>query len=233
MGCISRHYHLILLMTEFDSNYIKGGIGGNTTIEKSQIIVKLKKGEYGNPKGLRFNYCPPNIENATVFTLEYTVKFPDDFDPVKGGKLPGFNGDEFCSRVMFRRNDGTNQNRFGAEMYLHGPRQIDGDYNKMPGFKANDKYGDSLYSYYYWFEKGVENNLLFSIKLNDVGMANGTILLKINQITHKYERYTFRTKDSTSVSSILFCMFFGGSNESWAPTKDEIIIFDNIRTTFS
>jgi hypothetical protein len=48
--------------------------------------------------GAEFYAAPLDISQASNVTLEYAVYFPEDFDWVKGGKLPGlFGGHESCS----------------------------------------------------------------------------------------------------------------------------------------
>ena len=42
--------------------------------------------------GASFNVYPNGVLNGEIGTVEYDVYFPDEFDFVKGGKLPGLIG---------------------------------------------------------------------------------------------------------------------------------------------
>lgn len=218
-------------MEDFDRTYIRGGVGGDASFN-TQLTTVLPKGAFGGPSGLRMQYAPPSAKGATTGAMSYRVYVPADFDPVLGGKLPGFNADEFCARVMFRRTNTKNAAQFGGEMYLHGPAQLDPGYTQVPGFVGNDDHGDSLYRYYFWFNKGQWNDVSYSITLNTPGSANGTLSLTVNGTTQTYSKYMFREHASTTIDCVLYTVFYGGSTSAYAPKKDETIILDRMKFSF-
>ncbi len=191
-----------------------------------QIAVTLPAGKFGGASGARLEYANPD---PTRLAVSYRVWLPADFQPVLGGKLGfGANGDEFCVRNMWRRVDKTDPSRVGAEIYVHGPEQIDPAYPNLPGFKRSDSSGDSLFQYYFWLKKGAWNTVSLACTLNDPGVANGVIDCTINGYRAIYNKYTFRTTEATQITSALFQSFYGGSAASWAPTADQELVFDRI-----
>jgi len=204
-------------------NFYPPKFSGNVTFS-TKITCKLPANQYGGSSGLRFELPVNSTKNTTI---SYDIYFPIDFDPVFGGKVfGGINGSEFCIRNMFRRNL-SDSSKFGGEIYVHGPTQLDPDYHLIPGFK--NSIGDSLFQYYFTFNKGTFNSVKLSIQLNDVGKANGIISCTINNVTKTYSKYTFITKKDSGITSALFQTFYGGDNISYAPKKESEIKIENIK----
>ena len=210
----------------FDSgSIVNGSIGGNTEIEDNIITSTHKKGEYGGPKGLRIRYRPKELP-CLQGTLKYKVFFPPDFEIIKGGKLPGLcggcdcNHTGFATRLMWRR-------KADGEVYCHGPKQSESYYQQ--NWTYNPKFGDSLGRGNFKFLLGQWNSVALYLKLNDVGIDNGIIHLTVNgQPAFEYSNYIFRECDRTSIDTILFVMFYGGSDQSWAPNKDTFAKFKDL-----
>lgn len=195
----------------------------------TQIGVTLPAGKFGGSSGARLEVPNPDPEKLAV---SYRVWLPADFQPVLGGKLGfGANGDEFCVRNMWRRVDKTDATRIGAEIYVHGPAQRDPAYTKLPGFKRSDASGDSLFQYYFWLKKGAWNTVSLACTLNTPGAADGVIDCTINGYRAVYNKYTFRTKAATTITSALFQSFYGGSTADWAPTAEQDLVYDQIDIT--
>lgn len=198
-------------------------VGGDTEINNDEIKVGFKKGEYGGPKGLRIRIRPLYFP-VMASTLSYKLYLPEDFEVIKGGKLPGFSGacgchDGFCTRIMWRRHLDT-------EIYCHGPKQ-DEDYYKN-SFIFNPKYGDSIGRGKAKLTTGW-NTVSLSIRLNDIGKSNGVMRMNINGTMYSFEQYRFRECEHIKIDTVLLVMFYGGSNTSWAPTKDTYAIFKDIK----
>lgn len=204
-------------------NFATPKFSGNVTFS-TKINTILPANQFGGSSGLRFEL--PVTNNKKV-SISYDIYFPIDFDPVFGGKVfGGINGPEFCTRNMFRRNL-SDSSKFGGEIYVHGPKQLDPNYNSIPGFKSST--GDSLFQYYFTFNKGSFNSIKLSVQLNDPGKANGIISCTINNVTKTYSRYTFITKKESVITSALFQTFYGGDNISYAPKKAFEIKIENIK----
>ena len=211
-------------MSLFDS-IVNGSVGGHTHVENGQIKSVHKQGEYGGPKGLRILFRPKTLPCLSG-TLSYCVYFPSDFEIIKGGKLPGLcggchcNHTGFATRLMWRR-------KMDGEVYVHGPLQSKDYYKK--NWIYNPKYGDSLGRGAYKFKLGDWNSVKLECRLNDVGSYNGYIKLTVNDIVvFEYTGYSFRDCENCKIDTILFVMFYGGSDQSWAPNKDTYALFKEI-----
>eukprot|EP00834_Sanchytrium_tribonematis_P003640 NODE_147_length_15617_cov_0.576750.p12 type:complete len:230 gc:universal NODE_147_length_15617_cov_0.576750:3648-2959(-) len=211
---------------KFIVNGTENGIGGHTQLTNDEIVTHFKAYQYGNPNGMRIKFKPPILPTNQI-TLSYSVYFPPDFIINKGGKLPGLcggckcNHDGFCIRPMWRR-------QFDNEIYVHGPPQSTDYYNH--NFIYNPKYGDSLYRGASQFKLGEWNHIQIAIQLNKIGSNDGIIQFKVNhQFIFEYKSYIFRTCPHIQIDTILFVMFYGGSDVSWSPNQDTYAKFKDIQ----
>lgn len=151
-------------------------------------------------------------------TLSYYVRFSEDFDFVKGGKLPGlFGGEEisggkipdgtdgFSTRYMWRKNG-------DGEVYSYLP--------------TSDKFGTSIGRGAWQFKPGVWHHLVQEVTLNQPGQENGRIRVWVDgkQVLDR-EGLLFRTTDQLKIEGIFFSTFFGGGDPSWATPKDVYVDF--------
>ena len=163
-------------------------------------------------------YADLGIAPHDSLRLSYYLRFADDFDFVKGGKLPGlFGGDGasggnipdgtngFSTRFMWRRNG-------DGEVYAYRPTSKD--------------YGTSIGRGNWQFQPGTWHHLEQEIKLNSPGQADGQIKVWLDGVqVLDIEGITFRYVDSLKIDGIFFSTFFGGGNSSWATPKDTYIDF--------
>ncbi len=163
-------------------------------------------------------YADLGIAPHESLRLSYYLRFADDFDFVKGGKLPGLFGgngasggnipdgtDGFSTRFMWRRNG-------DGEVYAYLPTSKD--------------YGTSIGRGNWQFQPGIWHHLEQEIKLNSPGQANGQIKVWLDGVqVLDIEGITFRYVDSLKIDGIFFSTFFGGGDSSWATPKDTHIDF--------
>lgn len=150
--------------------------------------------------------------------LRYWVWFPQDFDFVKGGKLPGLYGGEhtsggdipdgtngFSTRYMWRA-DGQ------GEVYAYLPSSVD--------------HGSSLGRGAWTFPRGRWACLEQRVHLNEPGRADGVIDVWFDgtQVLHA-DSLTFRTTPDLQIDGLFFSTFFGGGDSSWASPKDQVARF--------
>ena len=199
--------------------------GGHIEMTDDILTVTHKQGEYGGPKGMNIRFKPKSMP-CEEGTLRYKVMLPKEFDIAKGGKLPGLCGGcqcghtGFATRLMWRRG-------LDGEVYCHGPKQSSLYYKQ--NWIYDEKYGDSLARGAYKFKTDEWNAIELYLKLNDPQHCNGTIRLTVNgSIVFNYTEYVFRECSHIKIDTILFVMFYGGSNESWAPTKESKAYFKDI-----
>ncbi len=155
---------------------------------------------------------------TNTLRLSYYLRFSENFDFVKGGKLPGlFGGTEvsggenpdgtngFSTRFMWRKNG-------DGELYAYLP--------------SSKKYGTSIGRGNWQFVPGKWHHLEQEVKLNQPGSNNGrvTVWLDGKKVLDERE-ITFRTTDALKIEGIFFSTFFGGGDTSWATPKDVEVDF--------
>ncbi|THG98651.1 hypothetical protein EW145_g7390, partial [Phellinidium pouzarii] len=137
--------------------------------------------------GADFYATPLPLGNASNVTLEYSVYFPDDFDWVNGGKLPGLygghmtcsGGDDattcFSTRLMWRAGG-------AGELYLYAPKdkQTYALCHAPPESVCDAAYGLSVGRGSFKFIPGAWTNVRQSVSLNTPGEQDGGFRLEVN-----------------------------------------------------
>lgn len=174
--------------------------------------------------GASWRYPFPRQESAEV---KYTVRFDEDFDFVKGGKLPGLCGgpmtvtggdkvdglEGFSARLMWRA-DGR------GEAYVYHMNQP-------------DKYGDQIpFPDDFRFPRGESVQVRLQIIMNTPGERDGELRVWITtpsgsepKLVVEKTDLELRAEDRYGVDGLLFNTFFGGSSSEWAPKKEEFAEF--------
>ena len=169
--------------------------------------------KYDAPLGGTQFYAELGIPGADSLRLSYYLRFSDNFDFVKGGKLPGLFGgkgasggrvpngvDGFSTRFMWRKyGDG--------EVYAYLP--------------TSEHYGTSIGRGNWRFQAGTWHHIEQEVVLNEPGKSNGRIRVWLDgNLVLERSGLLFRTIDTLKVDGIFFCTFFGGSDPSWSTPKD-------------
>jgi len=171
--------------------------------------------------------------------LSYEVAFDKDFDWVKGGKLPGLRGgndingcdggkqpngtDCFSTRLMWRNNA-------QGEAYAY-VNPVD-NLCKDNYVDCNDDFGTSMGRGLFGFTPGAWNKVSLLVRLNNPpNKANGILQLYYNdELAVNQTNLQYRSADKiNSVGGLFFSTFYGGSDSSWAPPKDEHSYFRNFQ----
>lgn len=170
--------------------------------------------------------------------LQFKVQFESDFEFVKGGKLPGLCGsqcktggnipsgdDGWSARHMWRAGG-------DAVQYLY--------YFGQPGTYGLDVPFDDGTSGQLSFALSQWATITEQVILNtvntkgtpeltdDVGNADGKVCSWFNnELSACDSGYVFRTRDTMHVNYFYLSTFHGGSDATWAPTKDVHVRFDD------
>lgn len=145
--------------------------------------------------------------------LRYFVRFPSDFDFVKGGKLPGFYGgtnisggnipngsDGFSTRFMWR-SEGQ------GEVYAYLP--------------SSTKFGTSLGRGSFRFVPGKWHCIEQELNLNTPGQPDGQVRVWLDsEPVFEQAQLFFRSVGELRIEGVFFSTFFGGGDPSWAPPRD-------------
>jgi len=152
-------------------------------------------------------------------TLTYYVRFKPGYEWVKGGKLPGLYGGDspsggastangFSTRMMWRK-DGQ------GELYLYA-------------MNKSNQYGDSIGRGAFYFVSGRWTKVTQEVILNDVGYDNGVARVWIDDVpVFELDGIIYRDSTAVMINGIMSTIFFGGSNSTWAATRDEYVDHGN------
>lgn len=155
--------------------------------------------------------------------LEYKLRFSEDFDWIKGGKLPGLSGgrtnvggnppngkDGWSVRFMWR-TDGI------GSAYVYHPDQP-------------RKWGEHFRLDNFWFEKGLVHTIGLEVIMNTPGKHDGIIRAWLDGVLVVEETaIRFRDIADLKIDTLHFGTIFGGHTANWAPGKDEHIDFGSFQ----
>lgn len=173
----------------------------------------------GAPLGGAQFYANLGLAPQNRLRLSYYLRFSENFDFVKGGKLPGLFGGEGASGGD--NPDGTN----GFSTRLMWRRQGDGEvYAYLP--TAREEYGTSIGRGSWRFRPGVWHHIEQEVTLNRPGSANGRVRVWFDgTLVLNQGGLRFRTVDRLQINGLFFSTFFGGNDPSWATPQDVYIDF--------
>lgn len=184
---------------------------------KNSVTPSLSRKE-GVPVGGGQFLADLGMPPADAMRLSYYLRFSENFDFVKGGKLPGlFGGNEISGGEI---PDGTN----GFSTRLMWRRDGDGEvYAYLP---TSDEYGTSIDRGAWRFVPGRWYHIEQEVVLNEPGQENGRIRLWVDgaQVIDR-DDVMFRTTDELKIEGIFFSTFFGGGDLSWATPEDVYVDF--------
>lgn len=239
----SGQYDRDMIRDALDVSFCKGADEGRVFIEdfpnQGKVLkVKYPKGKVKtNDSGMHTKvYWEDTGENLEELYISYMVYFPEDFEFRAGGKLPGLSyqtSERNMSLRLMWRYDGL------AEFYVH--------YNTEPswdGWHASINW--SLIDPYeepngnpqpdqVKFKKGQWNKIELYNKLNTPGQNNGIMRAWLNgqlaiNITDNGD-YRQSDEGDIHLNSIYLSTFFGGSDETFQPTKDIYAYFDDFKVS--
>ncbi len=168
--------------------------------------------EHGSPEGGMQVFLPFTSSARESAHLRFWVRFPEDFEFARGGKLPGLYGgtevsggeepdgtDGFSTRLMWR-GEGD------AEVYLYAPGES----------------GTSLGRGEWTWRRGVWQCVEQRVELNRPAEDDGSVTVWVDgreAFTEAGMRY--RTVEDLRIDGVFFSTFYGGADPSWAPTEDQ------------
>ncbi|KAG9024223.1 hypothetical protein FRB95_011937 [Tulasnella sp. JGI-2019a] len=172
--------------------------------------------------------------------LSYEVAFPQGFQFVKGGKLPGLRGgpltsgcgsggnqpdgeDCFSMRLMWRAL-GTGE----AYAYIPEANNLCSESNIICN---DDGFGVSISRAVFSFTPTEWTRITMLVQLNDPGYANGRMWLYYNDLQAiRQDDLYYRSSDAiNSIQGLFFSTFFGGNDASWATPVTQNTYFRNIQ----
>jgi hypothetical protein len=167
-------------------------------------------------------YAKLGLPGQDSLRLSYYVRFSENFDFVKGGKLPGLFGgigntggnipdgdDGFSTRFMWRRSG-------EGEVYAYLP--------------TSEEYGTSIGRGSWSFRPDTWYHLEQEITLNQPGQSNGRVRIWVDdRLLFDREDLMFRSAETLKIEGILFSTFFGGGDPSWATPNEAFADFADFK----
>ena len=199
-----------------------GGEGSFLRVRYPEDSVNFGSADDETPLGGAAFYAP--FADAQASCLHYRVRFPEDFEFAKGGKLPGlYAGEAPSGGEKVSGKDGWSIRlmwREGGEGELY-------EYV----FNKKGKYGLSAGRGLFTFPRGRWVDVDLEVVVNDLDERNGTARLWIDgRLVIEQSDLVYATDDdSPREGGLMFSTFFGGSSESWASPKDQHVDFADFR----
>ncbi|MFO7776313.1 MAG: hypothetical protein R6W89_10990 [Candidatus Hydrogenedentota bacterium] len=178
----------------------------------------LKADYVGYDEGSRRIVLRDTLDKAmSEATLSYDVKFPEEFQFVRGGKLHGLGPESPVSGGHDRE-----PHRWSARVTFSGDESV------------RTYVYDQTEGVTYGVGRSPDNGFTFSreqyhavsmhMKLNDPDEANGFVDIYVDGervVSHDNLRIRGTGGEETLIQTLLFSTFHGGSGPSWAPVDEE------------
>ncbi|KAL4259093.1 hypothetical protein AB1N83_007832 [Pleurotus pulmonarius] len=177
---------------------------------------------------------------AQEVLFSYRMMLSDDWDWMKGGKLPdGGVGDQAYGCTGGRKENRCNcfdlrpmwRAQAIGELYTYLPLTPNNEAQLAavpPYSRQNADYGFSVGRGSFCLDGAVEQwiALAFRVKLNDVGLENGEIQFWVNGVSAiSVTGLTLRTRADSVIQGMHFQTFFGGHTPDWASPKDQFVLW--------
>jgi len=174
--------------------------------------------DYDRPEGGAQLYLPLRSGPVDTLHLRYYLRFPADFNFVKGGKLPGLYGgsvtggrhipdgeDGLSTRYMWRTGG-------RAEVYAYLPTSVE--------------HGTSLGRGDWLWPLGRWTCVEQDVRLNEPGSKDGSVTVQLDGAkVLTSDGLEFRTIGRLGIEGVFFSTFFGGSDPSWATPRRQYAEF--------
>jgi len=193
-------------------------VSGSGAYMGKSLQIRCPKGRVGPEGGAAW---PVSLRNRyPVLLLSYRFRFSPEFDFVRGGKLPGLAGG--------RANDGgnrpTGRDGWSARIVWNAGGQL-AAYVYHPDQPSS--FGEIL-DFSGRARPGRWHHVVMRVTMNTPGRNDGGIecWLDGNSVLN-HGNMRFRDTPELGIDMVLFSTFFGGSDATWGPRKDETISLDD------
>lgn len=170
--------------------------------------------------------------------LTYDVAFDQNFDWVKGGKLPGIRGGKHANGC-FGGNlpNGTDCFSVRLDWRPQGKGQVNtfipnpGSFCNSTGVHCTAGAGIDIAPDAVSFQSNGWNRISILVRLNDPPTeSNGVFAVFYNDVPALTQNdLQYRTTNEVNATGFVFSTFFGGSDSSFAPTTEQHAFFRNIQ----
>ncbi|MGL4632848.1 MAG: polysaccharide lyase [Leadbetterella sp.] len=192
--------------------------------------ILIRKDKYSRGSGIiSETYLSSQIE----YTLEYKVFFEPDFEFNRGNTANGFGGGKLLglcggtrpsggkakpggvsARIMFRKDKVSKESYLELYHYWPGQKKIYGDQTFLVNCKAGK-----------WYS--IKQTVNVGTKAEE-----GFVKIWINGKLYHDKKYKYQdVGEQWYLDGAMIHAFMGGNEPIWGPTKDQYIMFDDIRVS--
>jgi hypothetical protein len=193
--------------------------------------LKLDAGTiHGNPSGnhgvVAMVSLPRQVDNACI---RYRIRFSENFDWSKGGKLPGLSGVAPGVSPTYPAGGGNPGDKgwsgrlmWGAngsmDAYMYYPTQ---PYHYGQGFDWSGKVSDGRW-----------HVLRQCYVMNTVGQSNGVLRAWLDGVpVLNRTNHVYRLNNTVHISHMMWSIFRGGATMDWAGQRDSHLDIDRVRVS--
>ncbi|QDS99952.1 hypothetical protein HG15A2_32860 [Adhaeretor mobilis] len=200
------------------------------------LVVKYPQGESNNGKS---QWKVPLGTDYEELFVSYRIRFDDNFNFVRGGKLPGFSGgadntggnkptgfDGWSARMMWRTNGSGGSPQGDTTVakivqYAYHPDQ-------PTEFGEDLRWDDNTAGQWQEFESDQWYHLQHRVVMNTPTQHDGIVQAWLDG-EMVLDRQDIRWRDTTAfgIDNFYFSTFFGGSSTIWEASKDEFVYYDD------
>ena len=187
---------------------------------RSLRVLYPKGGVSSSPSGAQWKM---GLGRYDELYCSYSVRFAPDFDFVRGGKLPGLVGgaantggnkpdgtDGWSARMMWRAGGKVVHYVYHVDQPTTFGEDFDWDIGGQRTFRP-----------------GTRHRVEHRVVINTPGQRDGIVQGWFDGMLALDRRNVrFRNVAAFAIDAFYFSTFFGGSDPSWAPLKDEHVTFD-------
>lgn len=202
----------------------------------------MPRSSNGSTKALKISYPANNfgtngtgvnaplkfVERSQVFA-SYKMRFDENFDwggTSEGGKLPGLASGDNCSGCEVC----TGFNGLSARlMWRSGGRGVLYLYHMdKPGDCGHDIQLKNPDGSNFFFQRGVWYKISERVKINTGSSSNGEVEVWINDQQAVLKTGLKFVTNGAKIDNFYFSTFHGGGSNSWAPSRNSFIWFDDV-----
>jgi hypothetical protein len=243
--------HVISLPESLDTKAWGRDSGGlhNVEVADKGIEVTFPKGQWAARAGVNVKCQPRDVFPANDIKAKYRVYVPDEFDYVRGGKLPGFAlGTRGTGGRAWRKDQGSVRLMFRPGGVVTGYLYLFEDVGKYAGKgsplmkKQGDGFEDICHhsngaGIYVWRHeknplrlKRGWNTISLRVAMNDEHKANGRLVLKVNGQKKQFSKIMWTANpQKNKVGMFQLSAWMGGGDKKYAPNHDQTLIFKDIQ----
>lgn len=194
----------------------------NAAVGDKALKLRYEGGKFGLNSGVQWRAA---LDSHDELYLAYAVKFPEGFDFVRGGKLPGFVGGV---PLPYHKPSGSNFFIDRINFSALG-KAIQYVYHLDQRNKAGDGMEWGIAGGERFFTRGEWHIVETRLKLNTPGKRDGVIQSWLNgELVLNQQNLRFRNTNKLKINQLFFTSFFGGADRTWATRKTEHSFFDNV-----